>query len=118
MSDPGASLPGRLRLAREQAGLSQGQAAKLMNMHRPTVSEIEAGRRRVQAQEVTDFARHYHVSVRWLLGEEGATEDMQEARVRLAARELSKLRADDLDRVMKLLASLRRDDGASKDKKR
>ena len=33
----------RLRLAREQAGLSQGQVARLLGKHRPTISEIEAG---------------------------------------------------------------------------
>ena len=32
----------RFRQAREQAGLSQGQAARLMKVHRPTISEIEA----------------------------------------------------------------------------
>ncbi len=37
----------RIAIARERAGLSQGQASKLMGMHRPTISEIEAGRRRV-----------------------------------------------------------------------
>ena len=45
-------IAGRLRLARETAGLSQGQAAKRLGLHRPTVSEIEAGRRRVTAEEV------------------------------------------------------------------
>lgn len=109
MTDSGANLAARLRLAREQAGLSQGQIAKLMRMHRPTVSEIEAARRRVQAEELTEFAKHYHVSVRWLLGDEGAGEDLHEAKVRLAARELTKLKSDDLDRVMNLLASLRGD---------
>ena len=42
----------RLKLARDQAGLSQGQVAKKLGWHRPTVSEIEAGRRRVAADEV------------------------------------------------------------------
>ena len=117
MSEP-ANLAARLRLAREQAGLSQGQIAKLMKMHRPTISEIEAGRRRVQAEELTDFAKHYHVAVRWLLGDEGAAEDLHEAKVRLAARELAKLKTGDLDRVMNLLASLRSDDATKKGKKR
>ena len=40
-------IGGRLRMARETAGLSQGQVAKRLKMHRPTISEIEAGRRRV-----------------------------------------------------------------------
>jgi transcriptional regulator with XRE-family HTH domain len=49
-------IASRLRLARENAGLSQGQVAKKMNLHRPTVSEIEAGRRRVSAEELARFA--------------------------------------------------------------
>jgi len=117
MTNP-ANLAARLRLAREQAGLSQGQVAKLMNVHRPTISGIEAGNRRVQAEELPEFAKHYHVSVRWLIGEEGAGENLHEAKVRLAARELVKLKKDDLDRVMNLLASLRRNETNVKEKKR
>jgi transcriptional regulator with XRE-family HTH domain len=117
MTEPSANLAARLRLAREQAGLSQGQVAKLMDLHRPTISEIEAGRRRVQAEELTDFAKHYHVSVPWLLGAEGG-EDLHEAKVRLAARELTKLKSDDLDRVMNLLASLRHKDTNTQGTKR
>jgi transcriptional regulator with XRE-family HTH domain len=68
MSDAEVGIGARLRLARTQAGLSQIQVAKLMGMHRPTVSEIEAGRRRVQLDEVAKFAELFHVAVPWLLG--------------------------------------------------
>ena len=47
----------RLRMAREMAGLSQGQVAKELGWHRPTVSEIEAGRRRVSAENCQLFLR-------------------------------------------------------------
>ncbi|MFO0617210.1 MAG: helix-turn-helix transcriptional regulator [Polyangiaceae bacterium] len=97
------ALASRLRAARERAGLSQGQVAKLMKMHRPTISEIEAGRRRVVTEELARFAELYGVTIAWLMGEEGGTD----ARVELAARELSKLKSDDLDRVLDLLSSLR-----------
>lgn len=96
----------RLRLAREQAGLSQGQVAKMVSKHRPTISEIEAGRRRVTADELTMFSRIYDVSVSWLSGAEGG-EDIDDERVRLAARELAKLKKEDLDKVLRLLASMR-----------
>jgi transcriptional regulator with XRE-family HTH domain len=112
-----ATLAQRLRLAREQAGLSQGQVAKMMSIHRPTVTEIEAGRRRVQLDEVAAFAKLYRVSVPWLMGEDGEGDDVREAKVRLAARELTKLKSSDLDRVMNLLASLRQDE-VPKGKKR
>lgn len=97
---------GRLRLAREQAGLSQGQVARLLNKHRPTISEIEAGRRRVTAEELTAFARIYAVSISWLLGTD-SSDDENDDRVQLAARELAKLRPEDLERVLRLLATMR-----------
>jgi transcriptional regulator with XRE-family HTH domain len=97
----------RLRLAREQAGLSQGQVAKMLNMHRPTISEIEAGRRRVVAEELAEFSRIYEVSVAWLTGSEGGDDGVDD-RVKLAARELAKLKPNDLDKVLRLLSSMRK----------
>ena len=95
----------RLRMAREQAGLTQGQVAKLLKMHRPTVSEIEAGRRKVSAEELTTFSTTYGVSVAWLTGT--AEDDGIDDRVMLAARELSALKREDLDKVMRFLSTLR-----------
>ena len=37
----------RLREARRLAGVSQGQVAKMLGLHRPAVSEFEAGNRKV-----------------------------------------------------------------------
>ncbi len=102
------ALAERLRTAREMAGLSQGQVAKTLGLHRPSVSEIEAGRRRVSAQELAELADLYAVDLSWLAGGE-AVPDEHQARVELAARELSKLREEDLDRVLKVLSALRRD---------
>ncbi|HID8535243.1 XRE family transcriptional regulator [Stenotrophomonas maltophilia] len=105
-----SALAGRLREARKAAGLSQGQVAKLLQMHRPTVSEIEAGNRRVSAEELTKFAETYDVTVSWLLGETAEQLEMNDPRLQLAARELSKLKPDDLDRLLRLLASMRSSD--------
>lgn len=99
-----AAMASRLRLARERAGLSQGQVAKILKMHRPTVSEIEAGRRAVTAEELTQFAKVYSVTIAWLASE---PRDPGRDRVELAARELSKLKPADVDRLMDLLKSLR-----------
>jgi len=96
----------RLRQAREYAGLSQGQVAKMLDMHRPTISEIEAGRRRVSAEELTEFARIYDVGASWLLGEDLEMNDAEMASIELAARELSKLKKVDREAVIKLLRSL------------
>src|SRR3546814_7465348 len=71
-------FPVRLRAAREAAGLSQGQVAKLMNMHRPTISEMEAGNRRITADELAKLADLYDTKLSWLLGdapERAATDD-------------------------------------------
>jgi len=78
-----------------------------MKLHRPTVTEIEAGRRRVSADELKEFARHYRTSVGWLTGEEAEIVDPRDDRIRLAARELGKLSPDDLDRVLRVLATVR-----------
>ena len=50
-------LATRLKLAREMAGLTQAQVARQLGWHRPTVSEIEAGRRRVLAGGIEDSRR-------------------------------------------------------------
>lgn len=105
-----SAIAERLREARKAAGLSQGQVAKLLQMHRPTISEIEAGNRRVSAEELVKFAETYDVTVSWLLGETAEQLEMDDPRLQLAARELSKLKPDDLDRLLRLLASMRNSD--------
>ena len=100
-------LSERLRLAREQAGLSQGQVARILGKHRPTISEIEAGRRRVSAEEIGAFSEIYEVSTSWLLELDFESTD-QDDRIQLAARELAKLRSEDLDRVLHLLGTMRK----------
>jgi len=94
---PRTAIAGRLRAAREQAGLSQGQVAKLLQVQRPTISEIEAGRRKVPAEELARFAVIYDVSVSWLATDESEVPDPA---VELAARELAKLKKEDLDSVL------------------
>lgn len=99
-------IASRLRLARETSGLSQGQVAKRLDMHRPTISEIEAGRRRVSAEEIRLFADIYSVDVKWLT--DGAREATGENdKILLAARRLSKMKETDLERLMQLIQMLR-----------
>ena len=97
----------RLKLAREQSGLSQGQVAKKLGMHRPTISEIEAGRRTVSAEELREFSKLYEVSVDWLLSERSDSPE-DDAKVQLAARGLATLRPDDLDTVLRVLKTIKR----------
>ncbi len=108
-SDPSElrqTIAGRLRMARETAGLSQGQVAKRLSMHRPTISEIEAGRRRVSAEEITVFAEIYGIDANWITdGSKRSVGDND--KILLAARQLSKLKDKDLDRLMQLIQMLR-----------
>lgn len=101
----------RLREARKIAGLSQGRVALMMELHRPTVTEIEAGNRRVTADELSRFSQVYDVSVSWLLGEAPEQLESADPKVQLAARELSKLKPDNLERLLRILASMREEDG-------
>ena len=101
-------IASRLRLAREAAGLSQGQVAKKLSVHRPTISEVEAGRRRVSAEELVQFADLYGVDVQWITSPEGSqVESPSSDRLLLAARQLARLKDEDLDRLMSLLQMLR-----------
>lgn len=106
LSEDRKIIASRLRTAREMAGLSQAQVAKLLGLHRPSVSEMEAGRRRVSADELTRLAEIYSIDMGWLAGSELESEHDDE-RIRFAARQLAKLKADDLDKVMSLLNALR-----------
>lgn len=105
-----ALIASRLREARKMAGLSQGQVAKMLELHRPTISEIEAGNRRISADELSRFAELYDVTVSWLLAETAEQLTTDDPRLQLAARELSKLKPEDLDRLLRLLASMRNAD--------
>jgi transcriptional regulator with XRE-family HTH domain len=97
-------IANRIRSAREMSGLSQAQVAKMLGLHRPSVSEAEAGNRTVTAEEIARMAEIYDVPVTWLLGAGAEQLDPNEDRIQLAARELSKLRPEDQERLFKLLA--------------
>lgn len=100
-------LPGigaRLREAREAAGLSQEQVARLLELPRPAVTEMENETRKVSAGELKRLAGMYRVSVEWLAGEPLD----QARRVRLAARKLGNLKDRDLASVLRIIDSLQR----------
>jgi len=103
-SSKGADLPGlgeRLRKARVAAGLSQGQVAKLLKMHRPAITDMESESRKVTAGELARFAEVYKVSLEWLTGTE-----TRNTRVKMAARKLGALKDRDLETAMRIIDSL------------
>lgn len=108
--DRRAEMAARIKDARKMAGLSQGQVARSLGLHRPSISEIESGNRRVAAEELTGMAELFDVSVSWLAGERAEKLDPQDAKLELAARELQRLKPDHLDRLLTILASLKGDD--------
>ena len=101
-------IANRLRMARDMAGLSQGQAARQLGWHRPTLSQIEAGRRKVSAEELSLLADLYTVNIPWILGEQEPQK--ASAKAMLAARKLSQLRDEDIDLLLNLISSLKTDE--------
>ncbi len=96
-------LARRLRLAREQSGLSQEAVARRLGLKRPAISEIEAGRRKVTANELVALSDLYHTSMDWLMSEKPSNFE----KIELAARSLARLKSEDLDHVLRLLRTLR-----------
>jgi transcriptional regulator with XRE-family HTH domain len=96
-------IASRLRSARKAIGLSQGQVAKRLRVHRPTISEIEAGRRRVAAEELAQLAEIYGVPLEWFTSESHAEEDRS---LIVAIQLLRALKHEDLDRVITWLARM------------
>ncbi|HEV7332535.1 MAG TPA: helix-turn-helix transcriptional regulator [Flavisolibacter sp.] len=94
-------IAARLKEARTLAGLSQEQAAKKLGIPRPAISEIESGNRKVSAEEIIQFATLYQVDSNWLLLQESENEQYK-----FAARELSKLSKDDMQKLLDLLKIL------------
>lgn len=97
----------RLRWAREQAGLTQSQIARMLSYHRPTISQIEAGQRIVRPDEIARFASLYGVKEAWIIHGDAGIPANQDARVEIAARELAKLRKEDLDTILKVIKVMR-----------
>jgi transcriptional regulator with XRE-family HTH domain len=106
-----AAIGERLRWAREQAGLTQAQIARMLKYHRPTISQIEAGQRVVRPDEIARFASLYSVQEGWIIHGDTAIAANQDVRVEIAARELAKLRKEDLDAILKVIRVMRSNRG-------
>lgn len=93
-------IAARLKDARVLAGLSQAQAADKLGLQRPAISEIEAGNRKVSAEEIIQFSNLYKVATSWLLLEDDTEE------LKFAARELNKLKPADRKKLLEVLKIL------------
>ncbi len=57
----------RLRLAREDAGLTQAEAAHRLGKNQSYISRCETGRRRLEVLELEAFCRLYQKSIDFFL---------------------------------------------------
>ena len=76
----------RMTEARISAGLSQGQAARMIGVSRSLVEAWETGARRVRPEVLAHIASVYGVSVRWLETGETAPPEVMEEVERLIGR--------------------------------
>lgn len=97
----------RMRLARESAGITQAQVANALGLHRVSVTEIEAGRRKLFAPYLLPLANMFGVSVSWIVGETESESALAEVRVKLAARGLAAFSDEDLERLLSVIRTLR-----------
>jgi len=74
-----------------------------MEMHRPTITECEAGRRKVSAEELLQFAQLYRVTTAWLTGD---VDPQGSPEIAVAAREIAQLKPEDREKVMEFLRSV------------
>lgn len=101
----------RLVRAREQAGLSQGQAAKLLGFASPsTVSHYESGERDLTVKTLLDMCRIYDVDVTWVLtGINPNFTDQQRQEIIDAYTKNVNVAIEDLHSTLGLLESLRQE---------
>ncbi len=99
-------IAGRVKEARILAGLSQAQVADKIGLQRPAISEIEAGNRKISAEELIQFAELYKVSTSWLLYQDDENNDQMDEQFKFAARELSKLSQEDIQKLYDILKIL------------
>lgn len=100
----------RLRTAREMAGLSQGQAAKRLGMHRPTISEIESGRRNVKSDELSKFAKLYKIEILWI-AEGKVNENKIDSSILAAARNISSMKSKDIKTLINTIKMIKVSEG-------
>jgi transcriptional regulator with XRE-family HTH domain len=104
LAGSGSAVAHRLRLARERAGLSGGQVDRLLDLEQGAVVKIEGGELTPTFADLPKLARAYGVDVAWILDPESARP--RRDRLAMAARELRKLKSEDLERVIGFISSL------------
>ena len=101
----------RLIRAREQAGLSQSQAAKLVGMSAgSTISHYESGARELSVVTLLELTKIYDVSIVWVMtGVNPNFTDEQRQQIVDHWQKNLHLAVDDLHKTLDLLESLRQE---------
>lgn len=100
----------RLKDARDYVGMRQERVASELGLSRSAISEIESGRRKVSATELTKMARLYERPVSWF------TDDVVEEvskEVEFLARTATELSEKDIGELQQFADFLKNKAGAS-----
>lgn len=62
-----AYFVGRLRKAREEAGLTQVEVAKKLKRPQSHISNVESGQQRVDVVELQNFAKIYNKDIKYFI---------------------------------------------------
>lgn len=92
------NLGTRLKKAREYLELTQDDVAKLMKVTRVTITNIESGKRKVSAEELSKFSKIYGWTMEELM--EGKKSKKE---VPMFARTFSELSKQDQDEIINLI---------------
>lgn len=98
------SLLERIVKARELAGLSNGQAARLLGVSQSSLSQYENANRKITPEMIKRMARVYGVSEIWLFS---GVSEMSQDEINQIADLAGSIKMDDLDRLIDLLTMLR-----------
>jgi len=79
----------------------------MLGYHRPTISQIEGGQRNIRPDEVARLAEIYEVKEEWIIKGDSALDDDTDPRIEVAARQLKKLRKEDLEKILRLIKVMR-----------
>jgi Zn-dependent peptidase ImmA (M78 family)/transcriptional regulator with XRE-family HTH domain len=75
---PETRLGERLRLAREIASFTQGEAAQALGITSPALSQYESGKRRIEALTLDKIARLYGLPVTYFFADVSASDDVKQ----------------------------------------
>lgn len=95
----------RLRVAREEAGLSQDQVAQHLDLPRPAISLFERGQRRVEALELARLAKLFKKPLSYFTDDPAVSEESPQ--LQLLKRTASELSEKDRDEVLRFAEFLR-----------